>query len=396
MDANSAYPVKKPSFLGSPASSRRLGYGPGYSERISVADTDRAHQGRGAKRGPRRYQPPPQAHGAASGPAGPLRARGEREERDTSDSERERDWAAPHMERVRVTVRIRPPLKALREHPGAVEVMGDARTIRVHRYLSARSQVRYTDMSFDSILGPGTTQEEVYNAAARAVVEDVVRGYNGTVMAYGQTGAGKTYTVGNMLSTSGIIPRAASELLQIRDTDEEHDYTLYMSYVQIYCEQVQDLIRPTSDNLPLREDETGQVVLPGVHEVEIQGIQMSGRDHAHPWGDGRQLENMCCLLRGSNAPSWSVTFRCLGMPGAALGCSSVRYCFGVPHCRVLLWGLGDHKPRALLGLPGAGTEPSTRPFGSCTSVCRCCRWENATGRTRSRGSTLRARGRTPW
>ena len=48
---------------------------------------------------------------------------------------------------------------------------------------------------FDSILSPRATQQDVYNEAVRPIVDDVLLGYNGSVMAYGQTGAGKTLSL---------------------------------------------------------------------------------------------------------------------------------------------------------------------------------------------------------
>ena len=55
-----------------------------------------------------------------------------------------------------------------------------------------------SEFSFDQVLGEDATQADVYMATAQPVVEDVLNGYNGTIMAYGQTGAGKTYTLSNM------------------------------------------------------------------------------------------------------------------------------------------------------------------------------------------------------
>jgi len=143
-----------------------------------------------------------------------------------------RGGAGGRQERVQVTVRVRPTLPDMPERGGAIDVYPDGRGLRVNRHLAKRSHIEHSDLAFDTVLPPAATQEDVYQSGAKSVVDDVVQGYNGTVMAYGQTGAGKTYTVGNMLSTSGIIPRAAAELFDARDRDPEHDFKLYMSYVQ--------------------------------------------------------------------------------------------------------------------------------------------------------------------
>ena len=71
------------------------------------------------------------------------------------------------------------------------------------------------------------SQDEVYNRSASDLVTRVLDGYNGTVMAFGQTGAGKTYTMTGS-STSygqrGIIPRAVSQLF--REAEERQDYSI--------------------------------------------------------------------------------------------------------------------------------------------------------------------------
>jgi kinesin family protein 5 len=54
---------------------------------------------------------------------------------------------------------------------------------------------------FDRVFDPSSSQQQVYNEAAKPIVEDILSGYNGTVFAFGQTSSGKTHTmeVGNQL-----------------------------------------------------------------------------------------------------------------------------------------------------------------------------------------------------
>lgn len=124
------------------------------------------------------------------------------------------------------------------------------------------------------MLGPSATQADVYAAAAAPIVSDVLRGYNATLLAYGQTGAGKTHTLSSMQPDAvGIIPRAASEIFAAVGADPMHDYVIHMSYLQIYCEQMQDLLSPeTGDNLPIREGEGGAVHVPGLRQVEVKNL----------------------------------------------------------------------------------------------------------------------------
>ena len=106
------------------------------------------------------------------------------------------------------------------------------------------------DGGFD---GDGT-QAEVYEATARSIVDAVGSGYNGTILAYGQTGSGKTHTMrgGISVSEAGITPRA---LLQLFELQKQSDATLTfsLSYVQIYCERLSDLLGNDTDELSIRD-----------------------------------------------------------------------------------------------------------------------------------------------
>lgn len=69
--------------------------------------------------------------------------------------------------------------------------------------------------------------------------------YNGTVMAYGQTGAGKTFTLSSIKPDAiGMVPRAAAEIFSSMATDKSHEYTIYLSYIQIYMELIQVDLSP--------------------------------------------------------------------------------------------------------------------------------------------------------
>ena len=64
---------------------------------------------------------------------------------------------------------------------------------------------------------PESTQEEVYNFAAKPIVEDVLKGYNGTIFAYGQTSSGKTHTMegpGWDSDERGVTPRVVDEIFK--------------------------------------------------------------------------------------------------------------------------------------------------------------------------------------
>ena len=140
------------------------------------------------------------------------------------------------------------------------------------RGLSGSRREAITEHHFDAVFGPRASQEELFDEVARDVVYDVLEGYNGTIMAYGQTGSGKTHTIGNNLGTSGIIPRVATELMAVAESDAAMETTLFMSYVQVYCEKIQDILRNDTPMLQLREDSHGQVFLENVQEVVVTNL----------------------------------------------------------------------------------------------------------------------------
>lgn len=122
------------------------------------------------------------------------------------------------------------------------------------------------------VLPPSASQSDVYDVAAEEIVQDVLKGYNGTLLAYGQTGAGKTHTLSSINPQAiGIIPRAAQQIFATATL--ENGFAVTLSYLQIYCEQIQDLLKPESgDNLTLRETEKGHVYVPDLSEVEVQSL----------------------------------------------------------------------------------------------------------------------------
>ncbi|KAI5723986.1 hypothetical protein M8J76_013845 [Diaphorina citri] len=125
--------------------------------------------------------------------------------------------------------------------------------------------------NYDIVLGEDATQDDVYQATTKNLVRDVLLGYNGTVFAYGATGSGKTHTmVGQSGGKNvGIMVRALNELFQYIETRKQR-YTVTMSYLEIYNENIRDLLNPESGFLELREDSSkgsGYVQVSGLTET---------------------------------------------------------------------------------------------------------------------------------
>ena len=164
--------------------------------------------------------------------------------------------------RVRVFVRVRPAVRANErvESEGgassAIHCQSPKLWLLEQKDESTDKKAGGTGPSprqfvFDGALPPDTTQEGVYQAACDEtdVISGVLEGVNGCVMCYGQTGAGKTHTLGNFAAGSeGIVSRALSAILEAPGEGRE----IRLSYVQIYLEAIYDLLSPES-HVDLRE-----------------------------------------------------------------------------------------------------------------------------------------------
>uniref|UniRef100_A0A8C4FBY0 Kinesin-like protein n=1 Tax=Dicentrarchus labrax TaxID=13489 RepID=A0A8C4FBY0_DICLA len=111
---------------------------------------------------------------------------------------------------------------------------------------SKKSQLSCWSFRLEGVL-QDVSQEEFYARVCRRVVLGALDGYNGTVMCFGQTGAGKTYTITGSTESykqRGIIPRALQEVFQEVEKRTEHAFSVYLSYLEIYNETLVDLLSP--------------------------------------------------------------------------------------------------------------------------------------------------------
>jgi len=117
-------------------------------------------------------------------------------------------------------------------------------------------------------------QADVFEYSIRPTVDDILNGYNGTVFAYGQTGAGKSYTMmGSDIDDDvgkGVIPRIIQQIFaSILASPSNIEYTVRVSYMEIYMERIRDLLQPQNDNLPVHEDKARGVYVKGLLEVYV-------------------------------------------------------------------------------------------------------------------------------
>ncbi|KAF6717610.1 Kinesin-like protein KIF19 [Oryzias melastigma] len=134
----------------------------------------------------------------------------------------------------------------------------------------SREKTYLFDVAFDF----SASQEEVYRATTKDLIEGLISGYNATVFAYGPTGCGKTYTMLGTDKEPGIYVRTLNDLFHaIEETSDDMLYSVSMSYLEIYNEMIRDLLNPSSGFLDLREDSKGVIQVAGITEVSTINAQ---------------------------------------------------------------------------------------------------------------------------
>ncbi|CAO3589749.1 unnamed protein product [Absidia cylindrospora] len=174
---------------------------------------------------------------------------------------------------IKVVCRFRPQNKLEIKEGGVpiIELNNEGTSVT----LKGETQSNY---AFDKVFGSNTRQEEVFDYSIKSIVDDVVAGYNGTVFAYGQTGSGKTFTMmGSDIDDAenkGIIPRIVEQIFEsIMLSPDNMEFTVKVSYMEIYMEKVRDLLNPSMDNLAIHEDKVKGVYVKGVLEVYVSSTE---------------------------------------------------------------------------------------------------------------------------
>ncbi|KZF25141.1 kinesin heavy chain [Xylona heveae TC161] len=174
---------------------------------------------------------------------------------------------------IKVVARFRPQNKV--ELSSGGEPIVDFESEDTCRLNSKEATGAFT---FDRVFDMNCRQNDVFDFSIRSTVDDILNGYNGTVFAYGQTGAGKSYTMmGSDIDdddTKGIIPRIVEQIFaSILASPGNIEYTVRVSYMEIYMERIRDLLAPQNDNLPVHEEKNRGVYVKGLLEIYVSSVQ---------------------------------------------------------------------------------------------------------------------------
>lgn len=121
------------------------------------------------------------------------------------------------------------------------------------------------------VFGGDSTQAQVFDDIS-GTVDFVMDGFNGAVLAYGQTSAGKSWTMEGPsirdVECQGVVPRCVAKLFEeIDKAASTIQFQIVVSYYEIYCEKVRDLLNPTQTNMKVRETKTDGFIVQDVTEV---------------------------------------------------------------------------------------------------------------------------------
>ena len=167
---------------------------------------------------------------------------------------------------VNVICRFR-PMNDLEKTTGN-ETVADFTSPTSLTFHSSREKNVYR-FNFDRIFPPSSSQQDIYDFGVKGIIESVLDGYNGTVLAYGQTSSGKTYTMQGEMDEErrqGIIPRMINHVFKFIYQNEGTDFMIKVSMIEIYQEKIRDLFDCSRNNLNIREDSIKGIYVDGASE----------------------------------------------------------------------------------------------------------------------------------
>ena len=176
---------------------------------------------------------------------------------------------------VQVAVRVRP--RNAREEGTESIIQMKGQTV----YIKSPDSNKPSTFTYDCTYTETSTQEEIYENVGTYVISNAFKGYNTCVFAYGQTGSGKSHSVMGSAEQPGLIPRICQSLFDKQETHNGLDirdatitYKLEVSYLEIYSEDVRDLLssNPTT-GLRVREHPELGPYVEGLSQVLVENYK---------------------------------------------------------------------------------------------------------------------------
>ena len=124
--------------------------------------------------------------------------------------------------------------------------------------------------NFDYIFNPNSTQQDIYDNCAKKAVENFLLGYNSAIILHGQNSSGKSYTMTGKTDDSnlkGIIPRVVKDVFDFISDNENLEFIIQVSIIDIYKDKIKDLMTNNDININLVEDlSQDKIIFDGIYE----------------------------------------------------------------------------------------------------------------------------------
>ncbi|XP_049752995.1 kinesin-like protein KIF24 isoform X2 [Elephas maximus indicus] len=191
-------------------------------------------------------------------------------------SEKENPWT--EMEKIRVCVRKRPlGVREVRRGEINIITVEDKETLLVHEKKEAVDLTQYILQHvfyFDEVFGEACTNRDVYMKTTHPLIQHIFNGGNATCFAYGQTGAGKTYTMIGTHQNPGLYALAAKDIFgKLEVSQPKKRLFVWISFYEIYCGQLYDLLN-RKKRLFAREDSKHVVQIVGLRELQVDSVEL--------------------------------------------------------------------------------------------------------------------------
>ncbi|XP_044582123.1 kinesin-like protein KIF13A isoform X7 [Cotesia glomerata] len=189
-------------------------------------------------------------------------------------------------DKIKVAVRVRPFNRRELElgTQCVVEMTGQQTILQHPTSMDKIERNKPKTFAFDHCffsLDPGgenfASQNVVFDALGRDILDNAFQGYNACIFAYGQTGSGKSYTMMGSGDNKGIIPRLCDNLFDMiaKQQSSELTYKVEVSYMEIYNEKVHDLLdpKPNKQSLKVREHNVLGPYVDGLSQLAVTSYQ---------------------------------------------------------------------------------------------------------------------------
>lgn len=123
--------------------------------------------------------------------------------------------------------------------------------------------------TFDRVFSTDSTTHDLYCGVAQDIVLAACNGFNGTIFAYGQTSSGKTHTMKGSDTETGVIGHTVNEIFQYIADHQTREFLLRVSYLEIYNENIIDLLQPGNSGLKIHESIERGVYVGGLREEVV-------------------------------------------------------------------------------------------------------------------------------